>query len=223
VNKTIIPLLVAVGGLVAGSLAYGGDTGGGVAVELKAGTLGGGVEVNYALSPKFTVGAGLNSFSRSKSDTADNIDYDFDLNLQTLALLANFHPFSGAFRLTAGVMHNGNEVKMKAKPTASYDIGGQTYTAAQVGSLGGKVDFNTLAPYLGLGWGKSAARGIGATFDLGVLFQGSPNVSLTASGGTLSNDPTFQANLKQEEANAEDDIKGFTLYPVISLGVNYRF
>lgn len=221
-KKTVISLLAAAA-LSAGTLAQAGETGG-VAVELKAGTLGPGVEVNYAISPKFTVGLGVNKFTRSFSDTTDNIDYNVDLNLQTLALLANFHPFSGTFRLTAGVMNNGNELSMTGKGTGSdtYDIGGQTYTAAQVGTLKGKVDFNAMAPYLGMGWGKSAESGFGLTFDIGVLFQGSPNVSFSANG-PIASDPTFQANLKQEEANAEDDIKGFTAYPVVSLGLNYRF
>lgn len=227
-KKIIVPSLAVAAALVAGPMAYAGETGG-VAVELKAGTLGGGVEVNYAVSPKFTVGLGLNKFTRSFSDTTDGIDYDVDMNLQSLALLASFHPFEGAFRLTAGVMSNGNELSMKAKPTtATYDIGGTPYNASEVGSLEGTVDFNAMAPYLGFGWGKSPEKGFGLTLDIGVLFQGAPNVSFEADGAITdpsspAYDPQFLADLKKEEANAEDDIKGFTAYPVMSLGLNYRF
>jgi hypothetical protein len=220
-NKKYSLLLAAIA-LAAGTTAQAADTGG-IAVELKAGTLGGGAEVNYAISPMFTVGVGINKYSASTTDTADNIKYDVDLDLQSIALLANFHPFSGTFRLTAGAMLNSNELKMKAKPNGSYDIGGMTYTPAEVGTLKATVDFNSFAPYAGFGWGKSASSGFGFTLDVGVLFQGSPNVSLKAKGGTLSGDPAFQADLKQEESNAEDDIKGFTMYPVASLGINYRF
>jgi hypothetical protein len=225
-KKIIVPSLAVAAALVAGPMAYAGETGG-VAVELKAGTLGGGVEVNYAVSPKFTVGLGLNKFTRSFSDTTDGIDYDVDMNLQSLALLASFHPFEGAFRLTAGAMSNGNELEMKAKlnPSQTYDIGDTTgtYTGDDIGTLSGKVDFNAVAPYFGLGWGKSPEKGFGLTLDIGVLFQGAPKVDFTSTGGTLSNDANFQAELKKEEANAEDDIKGFTAYPVMSLGLNYRF
>ena len=216
-----MPLLIGAGILAAGPAAFASKIDG-VDVEVKVGTLGAGLNVNYAINRKFTVGLGLNKFSRSTSDNADNIDYDVNLDLQTLALLGNYHPFAGTFHLTAGLMHNGNELKMKAKPTSSYDIGGSTYTAAEVGTLEATVDFKSMVPYLGLGWGKSSGRGFGVTFDIGILFQGSPNVSFT-SNGSLANDPTFKANLKQEEANAENDIKGFTKYPVISLGLNYRF
>ncbi len=41
--------------------------------------------------------------------------------------------------------------------------------------------------------------------------------------GALANDPTFMAKLKAEEADAEDGLKSFTMYPVTSLGLNYRF
>jgi len=222
-KKSIYLWLIGGATLAAGPMVYAGETGG-VSVELKTGTLGGGVELNYAVSPKFTVGLGLNKFTRSFSDTTDDIDYDVDLDLQSIALLANFHPFEGAFRITAGVMSNGNELNMTATPTTDTQIGDNPipYTPAQIGTLKGTVDFNATAPYLGLGWGKSSEKGFGLTLDIGVLFQGAPNVSFTASGTAASNS-TFQDNLKQEEANAEDDIKGFTAYPVVSLGLNYRF
>jgi hypothetical protein len=220
--KKIHSVLLAATLLAMGTTANAADSGG-IAVEVKAGTLGGGAEVNYAISPMFTVGVGINKYSASTDDTADDIDYDVDLDLQSIALLANYHPFSGTFRLTAGAMLNNNELNMTAQPNGSYDIGGVNYTPSQVGTLEATVDFNSIAPYAGIGWGKSASSGFGFTLDVGVLFQGSPNVSFKAKGGTLSNDPSFQSDLKQEESNAEDDIEGFDMYPVASLGINYRF
>ena len=189
--------------------------------ELKAGTLGLGGEINYAMSPIFTVGLGLNTFTQNLTSTESDIEYDVDFKLQTIALLGSYHPFSGVFRFTGGLMLNGNELSMTAKPIGTYDIGGTTYTAAQAGTLKSTVEFNPIAPYLGLGWGKSAGRGFGVTCDLGILFQGKPKVSMTASG-TLANDPTFVAKLKAEEADAADGLKDYTMHPVISLGFNYR-
>lgn len=195
---------------------------GSVGVGVKAGSLGAGVEVSYPISSMLTVGVGINKYSKSWDTTADGVDYQGDLNLQTISLLANFHPFSGSFHLTAGAMINNNEVKMEADPSTSYDIGGTTYTLSQVGTLSGKVNFNKVAPYAGFGWGTSSDSGIGFTLDIGVLMQGKPNVDFDATG-TLASDPGFQADLKQEEANAEDDIKDFTMYPVISAGIDIRF
>jgi hypothetical protein len=85
------------------------------------------------------------------------------------------------------------------------------------GDLKATVDFNKIAPYAGIGFGHSASSGIGFTLDVGVLLQGEPEVDISA-GPLVS-----QADIDQEEANAEDDIKGFTMYPVVSAGVNFRF
>ena len=61
------------------------------------------------------------------------------------------------------------------------------------------VDFNDIAPYAGLGF-QSGFFGnrVEFAFDVGVLFQGDPDVDLDADG-TLSNDPTLRARLKEEE------------------------
>jgi hypothetical protein len=61
------------------------------------------------------------------------------------------------------------------------------------------------------------------SLDAGVVFQGSLDVALTSTGGSLSGDPDLQAALAAEEAQLEDDIDEFDLYPVLALGVGYRF
>lgn len=198
------------------------DTGG-LGVGVKAGSLGFGLELNYPVNSKLSLSAGINSYSGSETDTADGIDYDIDVNLQSVSLLAHVHPFSGSFRITGGVMINNNELKLTASSAATYDIGGTTYTSAQVGKLGATVDFNKFAPYVGIGWGYSPDSGVGFSLDAGVLLQGAPNVDLYSKGGTLSGTPGLQAELAAEEASAEDDLRKFDTLPVISAGLNIRF
>jgi hypothetical protein len=199
------------------------DETGGIDVGVKLSTLGAGVEVNYPLSSRWTVAVGLNKYSKSQIENIDGNDYDQDIDLQTLSLLFNYHPFKGTFRVTAGAMLNNNEVKLTADPNATYEINGTVYDSSEFGELKASVDFEQIAPYIGVGFGHGASSGFSFTFDVGVLMQGEPNVDMTSTGGSLSNDPTFQANLKQEEANAQDDIDEFTLYPVVALGLSYRF
>jgi hypothetical protein len=127
--RKISSILAAVVLLATGSIVSASETGG-FGAGVKAGTLGLGVEVTYAVSPRLTVGVGINKYSVTSTDTTDGIDYDVDLDLQTVSVLANFHPFAGSFRITGGVMINSNELSMAADPAATYDIGGTTYTAA---------------------------------------------------------------------------------------------
>ena len=223
--KRISSILTAAVLLVTGSTVFASETGS-FGAGVKAGTLGAGVELTYAISPRLTMGVGINKFSTSTTDTTDGIDYDVDLDLKTVAVLANFHPFAGSFRITAGAMINSNELGMTSTPSgATYNIGGTDYLVADVGILKAAVDFKRIAPYAGIGFGHSASSGLGFTLDVGVLMQGEPQVDFSTIGGNpvVNQDPTFLSNLEQEEANAEDDINGFTLYPVISAGINFRF
>ena len=215
-------LLPAFACLMLANNAWADETGG-FDVGVKAGTLGVGAEINYPINSNMTISVGLNTFSKSETDDIDGIEYDVDLDLQTFSVLFNYHPFSGTFRITAGAMLNNNELSLAAKPNATYDINGTIYTSAEVGDLEAGVDFEKIAPYIGIGLGSGASSGLSFTLDVGVLLQGEPNVDLESTGGTLSNDPTFQAELAQEEASAEDDIKDFDVYPVIAVGMSYRF
>ena len=197
----------------------------GIGVGAKVGTLGFGLEITKGFTPSINGRIGFNSFGFDASGTESDIDYDADLNMESVAALVDWHPFSGGFRATAGLLLNNNKLEMTAKSAVSYDIGGTTYTPAEIGTFGGTVDFNDVAPYVGIGWGNAVEKGQRLTFavDVGVLMQGSPNVDFTASGGTLSTDPTLLADLATEEAQLEDDLNDYDLFPVISLGLAFQF
>lgn len=194
-----------------------------VGLNVKAGTLGAGVELSKSFGEKFSVGLGFNAYDLKTTDSSSDIDYDFNFDLQTVALLGHYHPFSGIFRLTAGALYNKNELKLTGKPSAgsTYSINGVSYTAAQVGTLTGTLTFNSTAPYFGLGWGNRPGGKLGLSADIGVLYQGSPNLALSATGAL--SDPGLASNLEQERRSAEEDLSDFEWYPVISLGLYYRF
>lgn len=153
VKKNIFAILAGSALALTAASASADDIG----VNLKIGTLGPGVELSKGLSDKLSIGLGFNSYKLKTSETTSDVSYDFKFQLQTVALLANYHPFAGMLRLTGGVMYNNNELSLTGKPSGAnnYTINGQTYTAAQVGSLTGKLGFNTAAPYLGSAWGTA--------------------------------------------------------------------
>lgn len=191
-----------------------------------ASTLGLGVEAGYGFNDRFGVRLGGYAFSIDDSGEEEGITYDGDLDLSNIGAYLDFHPFAGAFRLSAGWFATDNGVDALGKPGSggTYDIGGSTFMAAEVGTLRGTVDMGSSSPFLGLGWvwGK-ADKGLSWSFDLGVLFQGSPDIALTSTGGTLSDEPALQDAIAAEEAELDEDIDQYDLYPVVSLGVGYRF
>lgn len=223
--------LPALGALL---LLPGTASAGPLGVSAKAGTLGFGVEADFALSEKLSVRGQFNSFDYDYTTDEDDIEYDGQLELSSYGVLLDWHPMGGAFRLSLGGYINNNELTGTATGAGEYDIGDETYVVLPGDNLRLSTSIElgeNFAPYAGLGWGNSPANdgGFMFSFELGVLLQGSPSVDLnatgTANGGLVdfSTDPTVQAELRKEETNLEDDLKDFELYPVITLGLGYRF
>lgn len=204
---------------LSGLLVAGAAAADGFGLGVKAGSLGLGVEGTFGLSERVNLRAGINNYSLSGTEDASGIHYDADLDLQSGALLLDWHPFAGTFRLSAGLIYNKNALHLTATPTSNQDIGGTTYTPAQIGTLSGDVTFKKNAPYLGLGWGNAVRHGrFGFNFEIGALLQGSPKVSLAASSGAVS-----QIDLDSEAQQAEADLSKFKTYPVVALGFSFRF
>jgi hypothetical protein len=105
-------------------------------------------------------------------------------------------------------------------------INGQSYPSSQIGSLNGKIDFPSVAPYLGIGFGAApkAGRGMSFSFDLGMLYQREPNVALTVvCGPTVPDCNQLQRDVAAEQVSLQNDLKDFKFYPVVSFGIGYRF
>lgn len=193
-------------------------------VSINVSSLGFGLDFSHSLGRSFDVRAGLSRFDYDYNAVESGIDYTFTLGLSSEKLLLDWRPFQGGFRVSAGLFHNGNKLDGTANVVSTYTIGDVSYTSAQVGTLSSRLSLKSSAPYLGIGWGASSAKkGLSFSADLGVLFQGSPRVDLTSTGGTLSNDPTFLAEVAKEEAQLESDLSNFKYYPVVTLGLGYRF
>lgn len=193
----------------------------GLGLGVKAGTLGLGAEITKSFTETINGRVGFNSYKFTTSGKEGDVDYDIDMKWQSTALLLDWHPGGGSFRLTAGYMLNGNKLEMTAKPSANYDIGDNNYAVGDVGTLTGTVDMDN-GPYVGLGWGNAGKKGFGFSFELGAIYQGSPKVKLNASG-MIATDPTFQADLAKEEQKAQDSLDSFKWYPQIALGLSYGF
>ena len=191
-------------------------------VGFKAGTLGLGVEGRYKPLPNIDVRVGANVYDYDSTDSYAGVDYDATLNLETFYATANLSFPLSPLRVTAGLFSNGNEVNMTSLDTATFDIGGNTYTAAEVGTLTGSTSFGSTSPYVGIGYDFELFGKVGLNLDLGLLWQGEPEVSLIADG-LLATDPTFQSSLEAERLAIEDDISDYKAWPVISLGFVYNF
>jgi len=193
------------------------------ALGVKVGTLGLGIEGSFDLTPKWGIRGSLNQYDYSYEDDLDGVEYDGDLELSSAALLADFRPFESGFRLSGGAVFNDNTIRGVALPDAVYEIGDTFYTLEETGTLTAIADFDSVAPYVGLGYDFGRQSNFRVNLELGVLFQGEAAVRFDSTGGTLSNDPTLRAELDREAEISQDDLEDYDIYPVLSIGFSYAF
>lgn len=192
------------------------------ALGAKVGMLGVGIEYTYRVNDLISARASINGSSYGFDDSKSGIDYSLSLDFDSIAVGVDFHPGDGATRLSIGILSNDNGINASSNPTQTFDIGGTTYTAAEVGTLSAGIGFDSTAPYASIGWDWMRDQSFGITLDVGVISQGSPSVALSASGPILG-DPQFADDLAAEEAQLEEDLDDFDLYPFATLGFVFRF
>ncbi|HEV8578367.1 MAG TPA: hypothetical protein VGX68_04735 [Thermoanaerobaculia bacterium] len=205
-----------------------------VAIAGKAGTLGAGAEVTVGLSRQLNARLGVNGYSYSDRREASGIEYDGEAKLRTGTALLDWHPGGGGFRLTGGAVYNDTTIEGTSIPPASgiYNIGGVPVPVSFVRTLNAKADFDPVVPYAGLGWGNAVApdKKLGFFIDLGVIFQGKADVTLTPNipaDSPINTTPgareALDILLRREEQDLEEDAADYDLYPVLSIGLSYKF
>ena len=137
-------------------------------------------------------------------------------------------------------------------PTAgSFDLGDQDYFSTTsdpvhgsayltMGNQGG----SKVAPGFTIGWGNMIPRGKGqhwsVPFEMGFLYIQAPQIVLNFQGTAcesqvqaiagsgpscvnMGTDPTAQSNLHQEQTDINNTLSGLRFFPVISVGLSYKF
>ena len=143
------------------------------------------------------------------------------------SLLIDWYPFDDAFKLTGGIFAGDNNISLTGTPGTSL-VPAEFATLSPLAdsvSIHGNVEFNSFAPYFGLGWNSNQDRtpGWGPSIDLGVLFMGEPTVSDLTATGPMTDHPAVTIFLEEERLRIEDDLEDFRYYPVATLMLSYYF
>ena len=196
-----------------------------IAVGGGIGTTGGIIEGQYAFNEYVTLRGGFNTFSYGLDEDYDDVEYDADLDFSNFGAFVDMHPFNNSFLVTGGAYFGDKKIDGTGRPTEPVEIGNTVYTPAQIGTLDLDAKADDTAPFLGLGWDNTFRTTGNWGFKIigGAIFSGEPDVQLTSNGGLFSDDPAFQAELEREEQKIREDIEVFKVYPVVQIGVTYRF
>ena len=196
-----------------------------ITAALNMGTTGVGAEVQLAVGPVFVVRGGIDTLGYDFDESYSDVDYSGRFDFDTVSGAVDLHPFLNGFLISGGVYVGERTINLDGQPNAPVDIGGQTFTPQQVGTLSGRIKLSDTAPFVGVGYDDSFYREgrWGFRGMVGVAWSQEPEVGLNSEGGTLSNDPIFRARLEQEAREIQEDAEGKAFFPIVQLGVTARF
>jgi hypothetical protein len=209
-------------------------------IAVKMSTLGAGIEAATAVTRRSNVRVGFNAFSYSKDFNKDGATYSSTLTLRSLEVHYDQYLVAGLHVSPGLLAYNGNrgDASVTVPGGQSFQLGGVTYFSSQASPVAGTatLDFGRkVAPAIFLGYGNllpRSKRRFTVNFDVGVVFQGSPNAALNLSGSTcnslgsacqsIGSNPGIQANIQAQEDKFNKNLRPFKYYPVISLSFGYK-
>ncbi len=176
-------------------------------------TFGANLEAGYYINPQLRLrGAVMGGISADFEETdTDGVTVKGDFNLGGAALLADYYPTGGAWRISGGLFLSNTEL------TASGEV--------DLGSFGDEeatvsAEFaNEISPMVTAGYEYKFGRGWSFNSEIGVLFTGGIDVVFTAT------DPSAQAEIDADTGVQDliSDASDLVVYPYLSFGVTYAF
>lgn len=214
----------------------------GVTFDVNVGTQGLGMSLGYEFNKYLKMRMRGAYMQFDYNDTWSDVDGKFEYDGNNAGILLDYHPFGGVFRISAGL--NYSKMCLNAKGTmehnlaGEYEFGGYQFKVeGNTAKVEAEYDWNDLQPYLGIGWSTdgNGDRSLYFTMDIGVNFIGSGKFNITKIEGVGSvigpDGKRYDAVTDQiaEDAIREEGKDFFKIaddifvYPVIQLGMGYRF
>jgi hypothetical protein len=143
-----------------------------------------------------------------------------------LSARLGMHAADSGFQISGGLVWDNNVVETvgrqkRGTPFISHDA---VQSSVQAETRKPEVNIDGFAPFAGIGWGNPFGKDKrwGLIFCLGFVYQDPPDPALSvgvspASSPIFPSDPANENGLL-EEARADSDF-----YPVIAVGITYRF
>lgn len=203
-------------------------------IYAKAGVLGAGLGYAYGVNESLTLRVDFTTIGKISRDfNANDLDYKGDVRNDMATLYADWFPFQNGFRLTGGVGFRDTSIKARLDSDSSGNVKIDNYSVTVDGedSIKAEVDYPSVAPYLGFGYGHNVAQhskaGWGFIADVGVYF-GKPSVKYHASDSLMAklNAASMgqaQAAIDREKDEIRDKIGKYKIFPALYVGVSYRF
>jgi hypothetical protein len=210
-------------------------------LNLKASTLGVGVDISRALGRHFAPRGSVNTFDFDYPFSIDGVTYDSRFHLRSGGASVDWFPRHGGFRISPGVLYFKNNLSaISGVPPGKYfELGDQGFINSVDDPLNGTASVvfpRTIAPMLTIGFrsllpGKGEGRGLSFPVEFGLAYTGAAKIDVTLNGTACMNEGCFtfadnaeaQDSLKAEIRKLNNQLESYPVYPIVSLGANYRF
>lgn len=199
------------------------------AVGPQIGTTGVGAEAQFQINDRIVIRGGADWLDLDEDFSSDGIEYEGSVDFSTASAFVDFHPFDSSFLISAGAYFGKRDVQVTGRSSgANVEIGDQIFTAEQAGQIEGDLTFGDVAPFVGIGWNntfrKEGRWGFKAV--AGAAFGEDPEATLRRTGGVAlpaQVQADLDRELREEEQELEDDADDFKVFPVLQVGLTYRF
>jgi hypothetical protein len=217
-----------------------------IAVAVKVGSAGIGIDLATPVASKLNLRVGASFFSYNPNLVVDGINIVGNINLRSVSENFDFFPFGNAFRVSPGItFYNGNHITATALVA-----GGQNFTLDDFNFISSPADpvhgtfdmsfGHQLAPSLTIGFGNMIPRKGGHwsfPFEIGGEYIGQkPRIALALGGSAcmfstapgfcqpITSTPQLVQDVQGEQALLNGDIPTqLRFFPIVSTGVSYRF
>lgn len=188
---------------------------------VKAGTTGLGADLGFGILPTLGGRVGLSGMNVSTHVETSDVRYDAKAKFADLNLFLDWSPL-GPFRISGGFIPNNNKIDLTGVASSASGNAIVPPGASLNGTVKPEKDF---APYLGIGYGNVWTKGVNFYFDLGVMFQGTPEVSLNLNCGTASaaQCSAAQSQVAAERQRVQDKVDKYKYYPIANIGITIGF
>jgi hypothetical protein len=206
-------------------------------VAVKASSLGAGVEVAAGIAKHWNVRVGGNFFNYnvSENNASDAI------HLHTVDGHLDWFPWGGKFHIGPGLLYSLTDpvtAKIAVPGGNTFTLGSTDFVSSSVTPVTGNtsVRVHHLDPTFTAGLGNLLSRAAGKhwsiPFEFGVAYQGDPRIPLALQGTACTSGgacydaataPAVLGPLQQEIHKRENDARWFKFYPLVSIGLGYRF
>ena len=197
------------------------------------------MEIATPLSRSFNLRTGVNFLTFAYPFNIDGINYNADLHFRSEQLNVDWFPLHKDFHISAGMIYLKNNLSAiaSAPPGGYFELGDQGFTNSVDDPLNGTATVvypRSIAPTLMVGFSNLLPRNgkhFSMPYEFGAAFTGAPRVNLKIDGTACTsqgcfnaaNNTEMQQSLQQENDKLNNSLSSLPVYPIISLGLAYRF